>query len=102
MTRTEFWKTLESIGGWYQTAAGEIRRTPRGYSRWDSEVCPICAVYNKKQRMTKEFLNAWKAGNNLGLDSKFIDDIMDAADSHMRCNRIYRRRLEKLVSKNKK
>jgi len=75
MTFREFVKELSTIGGWKLTLSGAIRRETKN----GKEICPICAVYNKRIRKNKYDCDVEVPVKRLGL--KNFGRIMTAADT---------------------
>lgn len=79
MTEKEFWTILSKIPGWHRNENGTIRRKTRVLGK-TNEVCPVCAVANKKLRMNAYTCEAWSAGAAIKLDPGIIDKVVCAAD----------------------
>lgn len=75
MTHNQFFEELSKIRG-FQLHFGKLRKFVG-----EREVCPICAVANRKMKKTKFGLNAGTAGDYLGLDDGFVSSVMFAADN---------------------
>ena len=75
MTFREFVKELSTIGGWKLTPSGAIRRETKN----GVEICPICAVYNKRIRKNKYDCDVEIPAKRLGL--KNVGCIMTGADT---------------------
>lgn len=82
MTAKEFWKELAQTKNWSYTTGitGHFITRYAGQIRNNNRICPICAVANKKLKKRKYLLNAYAAGEYLGLNSRFINKIVCAAD----------------------
>lgn len=89
-TQAEFWAVLARCKGFRIAEGGTIQT--------DKRICPVCAVANKLLRTDKWQQLAYSAALEIGLDPRFVDRVVSAADYPNPGNAGHLRLREKLLS----
>lgn len=79
MTEKEFWTILGQIKGWYRNEDGVIRKNGRVCDRYQ-DICPVCAVANKKLGKAIYSIGYMTASVAINLPLSIATKIAEGAD----------------------